>query len=243
MNEQRKTLIKSIYSALQKGEISQGDKLLSERDLAEKFNCKRTTLRESLISLEALGIIDIRERQGIFIGGAGLENFTRGLDLLTSSSPVDFLSQIYEVRMMLEASTAELAAARRTDRDIVILRQEMDFFRYLLKTDHPDKGPLASQHNIILHNLIGAAARNALLQRIHEELSKLSQNAIAAMGTTGLHFHPFSRWPDQLLQEHHDIVEAIANGDGNRAKAAIVVHLENSKRRNQSVRLTPNGHA
>ena len=65
MNEQRKSLVKKIYQALKNGEISRGNQLMTERELAEKFGVKRSPLREALIVLETMGVIDIRGRQGI----------------------------------------------------------------------------------------------------------------------------------------------------------------------------------
>lgn len=234
MNEQRRELTKTIYNALKNGEISRGNQLLPERELAIKFNVKRSSLREALIALEALGVIDIRERQGIFIGEGGLENMTQGLDLLSYSSPVDILSQLFEVRSMIETSAAELAAQRRTERDISLLRNELEFFQQLNSSDHPEKSSLGAQHNTILHTLIIGAAHNTVLQRIYEGISKLSQSAFTALGNSSLDFHPYSRWPGILFKEHEELVEAIIQADAPRARSAILLHLENSRTRNQN---------
>ena len=227
LNDQRRELIKNVYSALKNGEISRGNKLFPERELAEKFHVTRATLREALISLEALGIIEIRERQGIFIGGEGINYLTNGMDIQSSSSPADLLTQVYEVRTMLETSAAELAAKRRNDRDISLLKEEIEFFKYLDETNHPEKGPLGSQHNRILHCLIINATHNHLLQRIYEGISKLSQNTIVSMGKNG--FHHYAKWPHILLKEHENIVKAIIQGDHAQAKAMTILHLKNSK--------------
>lgn len=232
MNEQRKELIKNVYNALKNGEISNGNKLFPERELAEKFQVKRATLREALISLEALGIIEIRERQGIFIGGEGLESITKGMNIQSSSSPVDLLAQVYEVRTMLEPSAAEVAAARRNDRDISLLREEIEFFRFLEETNHSEKGSLGSQHNMILHSLIINATHNNLLQRIYEGLSTLSQNTIVAMGVNSRDFHPYAKWPQILLKEHEDIVKSIIEGNPAQSRAMTILHLKNSRTRN-----------
>lgn len=232
MNNQRKQLIKIIYEALKNGEISRGNQLLTERELADRFNVKRSTLREALIALETMGIIDIRERQGIFVGEGSLESMTQGLELLSSSSPVDIISQVFEVRTMFETSAAELAAKRRTERDISLMKGELDFFKYLIETNHPEKSFLGYKHNAILHNLIIAAADNTVLQRIYEGISRLSQNAFTAM-RTDLNFNPYSRWSEILLKEHTDLVEAIIEGDPIKARAMISLHLENSRIRNQ----------
>lgn len=233
MNEQRRQLIKTIYTALKDGEISTGNQLLSERELAEKFQVKRTTLREALISLEALGIIEIRERQGIFVGEGGLQYLTQGLDMLSAYSPVDIFSQVFEVRIMVESLAAELAAQRRTERDLALLWGEIDFFRNLCTTDHAEKGSLGAQHNTIFHNLIIAATHNIVLQRIYEGISKLTQNVFTALGDSSLAYHPYAIWPDILLKEHEDLVKAIAAENAAEAKAMLLLHLENSKSRNQ----------
>lgn len=232
MNNQRKNLIKRIYEALKNGEISSGNQLLTERELADKFEVKRSTLREALIALETMGVIDIRERQGIFVGEGNLDAMTQGLELLSSSSPVDIISQVFEVRTMFETSAAELAAKRRTDRDISLLKGELEFFNYLIETDHPEKSLLGYKHNAILHNLIISAADNTVLQRIYEGISRLSQNAFTAM-RTDLNFNPYARWSEILFKEHSDLVEAIIEGDPARARAMTMLHLENSKIRNQ----------
>lgn len=232
MNEQRKSLIKAIYEALKNGEISRGNKLLTERELAEKFNVKRSTLREALIALETMGVIEIRERQGIFVGEGSLETMTQGLDLLSSSSPVDIISQVFEVRKIFETSAAELAAKRRTERDISLLKEELDFFRYLIESNHPEKSFLGYKHNAILHNLIIAATHNTVLLRIYEGISKLSQNAFTAI-RTDLDFNPYARWPDILLKEHTDLVNAIIEGIPEKARNMTTLHLENSRIRNQ----------
>ncbi len=233
MNKQKRELIKTVFDALKNGEISRGNQLLTERELAEKFGVKRTALREALIALETLGIIDIRERQGMFIGEGNLDSAVQGLDRLSSSSPVDILSQGFEVRIMIEPAAVALAAQRRTERDIALLRGEIDFFRYLNTTNPPDRSLLGSQHNAILHNLIISAADNMVLHRIYEGISKLSQHAFTVMGNSRLDFHPYALWPDILFEEHCAIVDAIIEGDPQRAMAAMLLHLENSKTRNQ----------
>lgn len=234
MNEQRRELVKAIYAALANGEITKGNQLFPERELAEIFQVKRPSLREALIALETLGVIDIRERQGIFVGEGGLDYMTQGLGLLASSSPVDILSQVFEVRMMIETVAAELAALRRTPRDVELLKEEIDFFRSLNASKHPEKTALGSQHNSILHTIIIAAAHNTVLQRIYEGISKLSQNAFTALGNSSLDFHPYSKWPEILFKEHEDLVEAIIRQDADKARATMLLHLENSRVRNQN---------
>ena len=69
MNSTRKELIQRLTALISKGDIVTGGKLPSERELASILNTSRPLLREALISLEALGYVDIRDRQGIFLTG------------------------------------------------------------------------------------------------------------------------------------------------------------------------------
>lgn len=234
MNEQRKNLINKIYKALQNQEITIGNKLLSERVLADKFSVKRPVLRDALIALEALGVVDIRDRQGTYLAEATMSNMTEGLEQI-ASTPVDILSQVFELRIILEVPMAELAAQRRTNHDMILLKNEMEFLENLDASNSCNKGELGSLHNNILHNIIASSTHNRVLLRIFEGLTKVSQNSIAAMGNNGIAFNPFTTWPKILLQEHWNIVNAIISGDSDLAKKNMICHLKNSKKRNQTM--------
>ena len=232
MNEQRKALVKTIYQALKNGEISKSNKqLLTERELAEKFGEKRLSLREALIVLETMGVIDIRERQGIFIGEGSLETVSQGLELLSFSSPIDIISQVFEVRAIFEPSAAALAAIRRTDRDIALLKNELESMQKIINVKNLRDSPLVNKHNAIFHNLIIAATNNTVLQRIYEGISKLSQDTFTVM-RTNLNFNPYQRWPVILQKEHNDLVNAIIKGDSEKAREMSLIHLGNSRSRN-----------
>lgn len=233
MNPQRRRLIKNIYEALKNGEISRGNKLFPERELAEKFQVKRSILREALIALETLGIIEIRERQGMFISDGNMKSLAEGLEFLSSFSPIDILNQTFELRLMIETSATELAAKRRTERHISLLQAEIDFFEKLNATDHPSKPVLGFQHNIILHNIIIEAANNMVLLQVYKSISNLSQNVFTVLGSSELNFHPYKLWPDQLLEEHRNIVKAVIDGDGEKAREYMKIHLQNSQERDQ----------
>ena len=76
------------------------------------------------------------------------------LELLSFSSPVDIISQVFEVRTIFEPPAAELAAIRRTDRDIALLGNELESLQNIISVRESEREPLGSKHNAILHNLI-----------------------------------------------------------------------------------------
>ncbi|MER1292973.1 GntR family transcriptional regulator, partial [Bacillus sp. C1(2022)] len=98
----RKTLAKQVVERivhlLSSGQLKPGDKLPTEIELMEKLNVSRPVLREALISLETLGIIKRKTRDGTYFNDKiGIQPFSVMLALA-----VDNLPAIIEARMALE---------------------------------------------------------------------------------------------------------------------------------------------
>ena len=236
MNKQRAELIKDIYNSLQDKEIVRGDQIFSERELCEKFQVKRSVLREALIALETLGIIEIRERQGMFVGKGNEKALADGLDFLSGYSPVIIHDQSMEVRLMVEPKAAALAARNLTEKHCVALKEELTLVEQLKQqTDSEEKYSLDYQHNVIIHNIIVDAADNMVLTEIYKYLSSLSRNVFSILGNSALNFHPYALWPDVLHSEHEHIVNAIILQDEKMAEDEMRKHLENSLRRNKEI--------
>lgn len=234
MNDVKRELIKEIYTALQAGDITKNGMLLPERELAEYFQVKRSFMREALIALEALGIIDIRERQGMFVGGKGTRNVLDSLNLLTVW-PSDAIAQVFELRTMIEGPTAAFAALRRNERNLAKIQGALEQLYSLRENNHPEIGSLGVQYNAILHTAIVEAAHNPVLLRVYEGTSRLYTEGIVSVGNREREKLPYEKWPDQVYSEHRNIVNAIRKGDPEEAQAMAVRHLENSRNRIQSV--------
>src|ERR1700694_3047519 len=91
-----------------------GDKFPAERELANRLHVSRTAVRESFVVLQALGFVDVRQGEGVFL------RRTRGFgDSLTKLlERRRRLPDVLEAREALEVKLAELAAARRSDDDL-----------------------------------------------------------------------------------------------------------------------------
>lgn len=233
MNDGKRELIKRIYLALQTGEIVKSDMLLPERELAEFFQVRRSYLREALIALEALGIIDIKERQGMFFGGRGTKNVLDSLNLLVAW-PMDSIAQVFELRTVIEGPTAAFAAQRRDERNLASLREALDMLKRLWKEKNPEIGRLGIQYNALLHTAIVGAAHNPVLLRVYEGMSKLYTESIVAIGAQEREKLPYEQWPEEVFEEHYRIVEAIRKKDADEAQAQAILHLKKSKERIES---------
>ena len=239
MTRQRQELIKNLYTAITEGTIIREERqLFTERELCELFQVKRSLLREALVALETLGIIDIQERQGMFLSNKPTKMLSESLGFLSEFSPILLHDESIEARLVIEPHLASLAAKNGRDRQKALLENEILFIENLYRREDIDleeKASQAYQHNIILHSTIAEMADNTVMTYIYQYLADLSRNVHSALGRGPYGFQPYALWPDILLTEHRRIVEAILTQDGKTAAEAMYTHLLNSQQRNQAV--------
>jgi DNA-binding FadR family transcriptional regulator len=112
------------------GELKEGDQLPSESVLMEQFGVSRPTLREAFRILEAEGAITVRRgvRGGARVQAPDISVAARQVGLLLQYRGA-LLSDVYEVRAVLEPAAARMAAKRRTSADLARLQEVLDRHR------------------------------------------------------------------------------------------------------------------
>ena len=133
MNESRKDLIRRLTDLVSQGNVVTEGKLPTERELAALLGTTRPLLREGLIALEALGLLEIRDRQGIFLAEVNPEEIKRVLGQ-AQVWPMEVLSQVMEIRQLMDPGAAALAAQRRKERDL----EKMDECISMLEKIHEE---------------------------------------------------------------------------------------------------------
>lgn len=118
----------SLRSSILQGEVEPGQRLPSERSLAEKFNVTRTTLREALKKLEQLKLVGMRQGQGITV-----RDFkTASMDLLSYLLSMDgkldeqLMHNVLEARVLLVTEVTRLAALRANKQEIAQLEESLE---------------------------------------------------------------------------------------------------------------------
>lgn len=120
-------IVRQIQRKIVRGEFAIGEKLPSERDLAESLQVNRATLREALKKLELLGLVEIRHGDGIYVQNylesGNLELFK---DLMVMNGELDYgiLMNILEIRRLLIPEMAARAAENRGDEELRQLSNE-----------------------------------------------------------------------------------------------------------------------
>ncbi len=215
-------LSEEFENKIRQGLLREGDKLPTESELVQGYDVSRTVVREALSKLQAAGLVETRHGIGTFVlparESAGLTLNAREL-----SESVDVLA-VLELRISLETEAAGLAAQRRSDEHLKILQEALQAF----ERDSASGGDTIT-HDLAFHLGIAQATGNPYFKDI---LAHFGALLIPRTRITSLQAP--TRAPDYLRRvnrEHEEIFRAIERQDADSARAAMRVHLTNSRER------------
>jgi GntR family transcriptional repressor for pyruvate dehydrogenase complex len=203
-------------------ELQPGDRLMSERELAERLGVSRTSVRQALTVLRVQGLVEIRHGDGVYLvtpPGDVIGSFA----LEVANSEVDH-PMIWEVREGIEVQSARLAARRRTDED---LRHMADALAAMSSSiAEGGDGIFGDRH---FHRAVAGAAHNELLAQLHDQLRELiDRTSEASLTRPGR--------PPVSLHEHQEIFDAIERGDEDAAVELMREHIVRSGERIHGIR-------
>lgn len=211
--------VRQIELLLLDGVLSSGDRLPSERELAEKLDISRPVLRDALKELEARQLIVSRHGGGTYVADLIGQVFSKPVAQLVSRherATRDYL----EYRRELEGYASELAAQRATDVDKARLTDIIGRLRIAHAQGDFDE---ELDGDIDLHNSVGEAAHNIIL--LH------TLRACYRLMAEGIFYHkrlildlPGSR--EQIFRQHEAIVAAIVDAKPLEARRAAEAHID-----------------
>ena len=140
-----------------------GDKLPSERDLAALFGMSRGAIREGLIRLDTLRIIDCRPKSGFYLQPYGAERSIEAMVLFAETNiPLTAAEvvQSVELRSVLDSEAMRLACLRRTQSDLDRLKELLDASATAIS-----RGETLADLDAEFHKAIVAATKNDVLLR------------------------------------------------------------------------------
>jgi len=189
-----------LRQAIVSGEMEPGASLV-ESAVAARYGISRTPVREALRRLEQDGLVERGDR--------GMRVRTR--------SPEEIL-EIYEVRIVLEASAARAAAERGSRLDLMRIRHAREEME---AADSGDAAAMAAT-NRAFHRAIWAASHNGTLVDL---LSRLDSHLVRYPATT---LTSEGRWPT-VLREHAEMLRAIEAGDADKAAHVAGEHMTEAR--------------
>ena len=209
-----RTIFKGIRELINYKNLEPGDKLPSERILSEKFGLSRNNVREAIQKLEFYGILKSIPQSGTFIANIGVIAMNGMIDEILMLDEPDFKSLV-ETRILLELKTAGLAASRRTEEDLVNMKECLDAF-----TTKVVSGGDGVQEDLLFHLAISKASGNSAMMTL---MLRITPEII-----TNFEKHHVCD-EDQAfrsIQEHEDVYKAIFDQKPKVAKSKMKKHFK-----------------
>lgn len=192
--------------------LAPGSRLPTEIHLSRMLGISRNSLREALRVLDGLGFVEKRPGAGIRVKGSfGMRSEPDQESLVLDAAPVAF-----QVRTVVEARCAELAARAGTEGDLAELAGHLALFEEALKRGDPVS---AVQAHAAFHDALVRAARNPFLASIFQQV-RFVVSEIGRRGGQKTYKNP------RQVRAHREIYEAVWGRDAQRAAAAVHRHFE-----------------
>ena len=199
----REIVSDALRQAIRDGVLPPGERLM-EIPLAEELGVSRTPIREAIRILEQEGLVVMIPRRGTYVADMSLKDVT----------------EVFELRSILEELAAELAAERITNEEIEALEQHLVEIRNHMNEKNLDK---VVQADILFHEILYKASRNdRLVEMIHNLREQTLRFRTLSMSQTG---RLAKTW-----DEHRQLVEAISDRDVERARQIARIHMEESEK-------------
>ena len=192
-------IYQKLLAAIENGDLRPGDRLL-ETDLAQRFGVSRTPIREAIRRLETDGLVAHKPRVGAMIRVLAQQEIV----------------ELYEMRIVLEATAAQMAAKHASKAEIHTLKT-LNAQMMQVATD-PYKVAMLNRK---FHGCILSAARNRFLAQSHNSLS----HALVLLGKTTLES---SERVKDVVAKHDAIVEALKSCKPEKAAKIMRTHMEAS---------------
>ncbi len=197
-------IVKEILLMIQNGELRPGDIFPSEQELMRRTNVSRSSVREAMRALSMMKVIDVHPGRRTTITSLDPDILVEHLDFVLTLEDSN-LRYLFEVRKLIEVSSARMAAER-------ILPVECEKLQATLAED------AFNDEDVMLHRQVVEATKNPILIRIYATIERLSQTSRDRTGKM-----PGVR--EQSQKDHAQIVKAVVSRDPKAAEKAMLKHL------------------
>ncbi len=210
-------IVEQIKELISRGQLKPGERIPSERELATVLGVSRPSVREAIMVLEAMGLVESRQGGGTFVRSLTEEALAAPLTSMVEKNP-RLLHALAEVRMGLESWSAYLAASRATGEEI---REMGELFEEMSR--QAAGGGWDAEVDARFHYAITTATHNTLQLHVLNTIHGLFHATIQVALTE---FYRKSGYVELLLNQHREIYEAISQRDPEMARMAMMKHLQ-----------------
>jgi GntR family transcriptional regulator, transcriptional repressor for pyruvate dehydrogenase complex len=203
-------IVEQLCAYMSDNDLSEGDRLPAERDLAARLGVSRASLSQALVALEVQGVLSVRHGDGAILVRRPTEE--RAIRALREHA--DRIPDIIEARAALEVKLASLAATRRTDAEMVAIDAAINIME--AEIDAGDRGVIGDE---MFHESITTAAHSSLLAKLmHEIAGLIKETRIESLSQENR--------PRASLEGHRRIADAVRKQDPKAASQAMADHIQ-----------------
>lgn len=209
-------VMEEVISLVEEEGFSAGEKIPSEKELMKCLDFGRSTVREALHALVAIGVLESRPGKGYFVRQYHKIPLYSN-EFLSRIMDDDSFFDLMESRKIVERSIFMITAERATDEDIENIESSLARLKKALEEDKDNITNLTTD----VHFAIAEATHNQILVGLLEQLSPIIAEKIEGTSIP----------PQEDYDMHRQLVEGIKSGDPKEAENAILKHLERMKER------------
>ncbi|MBR3806516.1 MAG: FadR family transcriptional regulator [Clostridia bacterium] len=213
-------ILASVVNIIKRGGYSVGDRLPTEKEIAESLGVGRNSVREAMKALNMAGVTSSVAGKGTFLL-VSAESLTTNVSSLLSSVSEFSLLELLEARRMIETESAVLAAKRKSEGilDLSGLRSALLLLEERLKNRDVD----ASHTDFDFHIELVRLGNNRFLDKM---LHSIVKDIECSKKIVTIDFDS----AELEIMLHKNIFNAISNGDINAARDAMAAHFDNTER-------------
>ena len=211
-------VIDAIKAMIMSGELCPGDRLPVEPDLAAQLDVSRGSLREGVRSLIAMGVLEARQGAGTYVTSLDIRLLFAPMEFvsdLNHHDPVEFL----QVRRVLECEAASLAAARIDVRGLQAAKEWLDQARAVAESSQSTDHERILECDRGFHEVIAEASGNQALAALLAVFAGRTWRLRTLRSEIDAHA------VEIVVREHQAILDALRDGDSERARVLMHVHL------------------
>ncbi len=206
-------IAEQIEQRILSGELTSGDRLPTERQLAEQFHVSRTAVREAMKSLAQKGLVDMRPGRGTIVIDGTSQAMQHSLGLMLKVGQAGISDNLVEVREILEPEIAARAALRASEEHIAALHEAIR----VMDESLDDVEAFIDADNAF-HQVLAQGTQNVLiLALVNSIVSLLSEQRKQIFSVSG--------GPARGQVHHKLILDAIERHDAEGAREAMRAHL------------------
>ncbi len=209
-------IVSQLKGLISDAKLQPGEKLPPERVLAARLGVGRSSLREAINTLEALGLVEIRKRQGVFVRSVGSLLVPDPLRRIFQEDQAK-LPKLYEVRKDIELAAAFQAASCRTDQDLERMQDILEKMRHGVETSN-----LEIADDTRFHLAVAQATHNFFRIHILKSIFDLANDYLHGV------LHRLMLDPANapvIFRQHQEIFEAIRLQEPELSRSRMNTHL------------------